>query len=254
LFLWDTRYRCYWFETGTPTFLLDLIKLRKFYLPTLEEIKVTDSQLGAFDINNIQLEVLLFQAGYLTVEKCVEIDENYYYYLKIPNKEVRKGLNDYLMNTFYTAAVDITERTALSEKIYIALTENKPDDLKVAFFSLFAGIPYEWYTKNKISEFEGFYCSVFYACFASLGLNIKVEDATNKGRIDFTLILSNAIFVFEIKMKKTNKNALEQINDRKYYEKYLTENKDIYLIGIVFDESERNISDFRWEKVYISIA
>jgi len=226
-----------------------LIKLRKFYLPALEEINIIDSQLNEFDISNIQLEVLFFQAGYLTIEKCVEIGDNYYYYLKIPNKEVRKGLTDYLMNSFFADGLNNNERSAINQKIHLALTENKPDDLKVAFFSLFAGIPFEWYTKNNISEFEGFYCSVFYACFASLGLNIKVEDATNKGRIDFTLILSNTIFVFEIKMKKTNKSALDQINTRKYYEKYLTENKDIYLIGIEFDESERNISDFRWEKV-----
>jgi len=249
MFLWDKRYLCYWFETGTPTFLLELIKKRKFFLPSLEELKIPASQLGEFDIDNIQLDVLLFQTGYLTIKECNVIGDDYIYTLKMPNKEVRKGLNDYLLRSFYAGMLETYERTSISGKIYTSLAELKPENLKQIFVSLFAGISHQWFTKNRISEYEGFYCSMFYVFFAALGLEIKSEDNTNKGRIDFTVTTNSGIFIFEIKMKKIASNALQQIKERNYYEKYLSQNKEIFLIGIEFDEEVRNISTFECEKI-----
>ncbi len=249
MFLWDKRYLCYWFETGTPTFLLELIKKRKFYIPDLENIEISADQLAEFDINNIQLDVLLYQTGYLTIKNCQVFNDIYIYTLKIPNKEVRKGLNDYLLRSFYAEGVNSSDRTRLSKNLYISLTENKPADIRQAFESLFAGVPYNWYINNNISEFEGFYCSMFYACFVALGFEIQTEDTTNKGRIDFTLFTNTSLFIFEIKMKKIKQNALQQIKDKKYYEKYLSNSKDIYLIGIEFDEELKNISTFEYEKI-----
>jgi len=248
MFLWDKRYLCYWFETGTPTFLLDLIKKRKFYVPNLEEIEISSDQLNEFDINNIQLDVLLFQTGYLTIKSCSDLDDNYVYTLKIPNKEVRKGLNDYLLRSFYAESLNSSERTRLSKQLHIALTENQPQNIQQPFISLFASVPHNWYTNNNIAEFEGFYCSMFYAFFVGLGMDIVNEDTTNKGRIDFTVISRTGIFIFEIKMKRLNKNALAQIKDRQYHQKYLSEGKDIFLVGIEFDEDQKNISAFEYEK------
>jgi len=249
LFLWDKRYLCYWFETGTPTFLLDLIKKRKFYLPALENIEITASQLSEFDINNIQLDVLLFQTGYLTISSVEQYDDNYIYSLKIPNKEVRKGFFDYLLRAFYAESANTYERTALSKQLYFAFAQSKLDDLELTFKTFFSNIPYNWFINNNIAEYEGFYCSMFYAIFAALGLDIRNEDTTNKGRIDFTVTTNTGIFIFEIKMKKINKNALLQIKEKKYAQKYLVEKKDIFLIGIEFDEIEKNISLFEYEKL-----
>ena len=201
-----------------------------------------------FDINNIELDVLLFQTGYLTIKKRYEFNDNIIYQLKIPNKEVRKGISDYLLRMFYGAGANSYQRTDLSEKIYFALYDRKPQDLQKAFHSFFSQIPHEWYTKNNISKFEGFYCSMFYAFFAALGLDITAEDTTNKGRIDLTIKMETAIYIFEFKMKTNPKNALLQIKDKKYHEKYLSNNKEIFLIGIEFDEKEKNISNFELEK------
>lgn len=248
LFLKNKEYKPHWFETGTPTFLLDLIKKRKFYVPQLEKIEITGSQMGEFDIDNIEIDVLLFQTGYLTIEKVEQIDDNYFYSLKIPNKEVRKGLTDYLLRMFYAAGINSYERTSFYKKIYFAIADNKPEDLENALYSFFASVPHDWYRKNNIAEFEGFYSSIFYACFAALGMNVIPEDTTNKGRIDLTITTDTNIFIFEFKMKINPKNALEQIKEKKYSEKYLNQNKEIFLIGIEFDENEKNISKFECEK------
>ncbi len=241
MFLWEKRYKPYWFETGTPRFLLDLIKKRKFFLPKLENIEISEMQMNEFDINNIQLDVLLLQSGYLTIEKQTEFLDNYFYKLKIPNKEVKIGLNEYILRMFYASGADSYQRTELSKNIYYSLINNQPEKLEDSFYTFFSQIPIDWYRKNDISHFEGFYASMFYSFFAALGLDIVAEDITNKGKIDLTILMKKGIFIFEFKMKSNPNNALEQIKKRKYHEKYLSENKSIYLIGIEFDEKEKNI-------------
>ena len=249
MFLWEKKYKPHWFKTGTPTFLLELIKKRNFYIPDLENIRISDTQMEEFDINNIELDVLLFQTGYLTINKQIEFNDNIIYELKIPNKEVKKGFSDYLLRMFYAAGVNSYERTNLSEKIYFALFNNEPQKLENIFTSFFAKIPVDWYTKNNIAKFEGFYCSMFYTFFTSIGLDIVAEDTTNKGRIDLTVIMKNSIYIFEFKMKTNPKNALTQIKEKQYYQKYLSDNKNIFLIGIEFDEEQKNISHYECEKL-----
>jgi len=211
LFLDNKVFKSYWFETGTPSFLLKLIKEKKYFIPNLHHIELSDSQMGEFDINYIELEVLLYQAGYLTIKKTRHLGDNIYYTLSFPNKEVSKGLNDYLLRMFFAEGVRATDKTVLSRKIYEALSANQPALLEQIFITFFAGIPYAWYVKNNIAEYEGYYCSLFYALFVALGLEIVPEDFTNKGRIDFTIVMEQGIFIFEIKMKSNPKNALQQI-------------------------------------------
>ena len=168
----------------------------------------------------------------------------------MPNIEVKMGFNDFLLNRFYASMVETSRRTQLSESLFFSIAERNPEKLHQAFYSLFAGISHDWFRKNNINKFEGFYCSMFYTFFASLGLDIRNEDTTNKGRIDFTVVMPDSIFIFEIKMKSIKQNALAQIKDRKYYEKYLAERKQIFLIGIEFDETKINISEFEYETIW----
>ena len=249
LFLLNKRYQCYWFRTGTPTFLLDLIKDKKYFLPDLNNIEINEFQMEEFDIHSIKLDVLLFQAGYLTIKRVYTVGEDRYYSLSFPNKEVEKGLNAYLVRMFFGDGTEATYISKLSQTIYLSLDANNPAPLEKAFFSFFASIPHQWYVKNNIAHYEGYYCCAFYSFFAALDLTIKPEDMTNKGRIDFTVIMERGIFIFEIKMKSNPKDAIEQIKERKYHEKYLSENKEIFLIGIEFDEEERNLSKFEVEKI-----
>jgi hypothetical protein len=249
LFLSDKRYRCYWFETGTPSFLLELIKEKKYFLPDLDNIKLADSQMSEFDINHIDLDVLLYQAGYLTIKESYQLEDNISYLLSFPNKEVRKGLNDYLFRMFFANGTSATARSNLAIKIFESLSANQPELLEKALISFFAGIPYQWYVKNNIAEYEGYYCSVFYSFFAALGLTVKAEDITNKGRIDFTVVMDKGIFIFEIKMKANPENAIDKLRKKKYHEKYLMEKKEIFLVGIEFDEKDKNLSGFEVVKL-----
>ena len=249
LFFKNKKYKPYWFETGTPTFLLDIIKERKFYVPKLENIRIADYQMNEFELNKIELLVLLFQTGYLTIKNETEIGIYTYYDLQFPNKEVRVGFNEYILRMFYTEGINVAERSDIFQKIYFAITDDKPQDLEKTFKTFFAYIPHDWYRKNDIAKFEGFYSSMFYSFFAALGFDIIAEDTTNKGRIDLTVITETSIFIFEFKMKNNKKNALAQIKEKKYHEKYTNQNKNIYLIGIEFDEQQKNTSKFEYEKI-----
>ena len=261
-YLSEKKFKSYWFETGTPTFLLNLIKEQKYFLPNLDCVILSDTNMGEFEIDNISIETLLYQTGYLAIEKEYSIGPLINYKLKIPNKEVQIGLNAYLLRMFFSPGNQPVKQTILINSIYLSLHNNEPEKLEKAFHSFFAGVPHDWYRKNKIAEYEGYYCSVFYTYFNALGLNIIPEDVTNTGNIDFTVIMDKSIYIFEIKIKLENRqkntaeavnsdinHALQQIKERKYHEKYLSEKKNIYLIGIEFDKKKKNISKFECEKV-----
>jgi Holliday junction resolvase-like predicted endonuclease len=135
------------------------------------------------------------------------------------------------------------------EKIFI---ENKLEEMEDVLRSLYASIPYEWYVNNRINEYEGYYASVFYALMAGLGMNVKVEESTNKGKIDLVLDNDKRIYIVEFKVVKNESekgDALKQIHEKRYYEKFLCKGKEIYLIGIEFDEKERNISLVEYQRV-----
>jgi len=248
-YLSEKKFKSYWFETGTPTFLLNLIKEQKYFIPQLNKITLSESQLGEFDINHIAIETLLFQTGYLTINEEIEIGSIIKYKLSIPNLEVQIGLNDYLLRSFFSPGSMLVEQSNLSDSIYLSLYNNKLEELEKAFYSFFASVPHDWYRKNNISNYEGYYCSVFYTYFNALGLHIIAEDVSSRGNVDFTVIMDDAVYIFEIKLKSNSKNALKQIKERKYHEKYLSDKKDIYLVGIEFDIKKKNISKFQYESI-----
>ena len=242
----EFEYKNYWFETGTPTFLMKLIAKNNYFLPSLSNLKVDEKLLNSFDIENLDLEVILYQSGYLTIDKVVEKSRGgFLYYLKIPNKEVKQSLNDYIID--YILLSGTTQRINAQDNMYDALEEHNLEAFKNSLISIFASIPYNNYTKNSIQIYEGFYASVIYVYLQSLGLTIIGEDVTNQGRIDLTIIMDQAIYIFEFKIKGKG-NALAQIKENNYATKYLNHNKDIYLIGIEFDVEEKNISGFEWER------
>ncbi|WP_198304791.1 ATP-binding protein [Arcobacter vandammei] len=237
-------FKNYWFETGTPTFLIKLIEKNRYFLPNLSDLKVDEKLLSSFDINNLDLEIILYQTGYLTIDKVMQTPfGTLEYLLKIPNKEVRLSFGDYIINYL------LKDREYLPKKtiIYKSLLSNNMEDFKNSLVSIFAKIPYNNYSNNYIHTYEGFYASVVFIYLQSLGLHIIGEDVTNRGRIDLTIIMPQAIFIIEFKVD--GKNALEQIKENNYAQKYLQEKKDIYLVGIEFDSKEKNISNFEWEKI-----
>jgi hypothetical protein len=230
-------YRNYWFSTATPTFLLKLIEKNNYFLPNLENIVKNEKMLDSFDVDYIELETLMWQTGYLTIDKVTtSFDETPLYHLGIPNQEVRLSLMGYIAD-FITK---IQNSTLMQGEVYKALFEVNTDTLHKALFSLFSSIAYNNFTGIKLYEYEGYYVSVFYSYIKALGIELIGEDVTNKGRIDLTIKLPNTIYVIEFKVDGSN--ALQQILDKNYHDKYLSDGRDVVLLGIEFDTKERNIS------------
>jgi len=249
LLLFSKRlFQPHWFSTGTPDFLMKLIKDRRYFLPDIEKIRIDDSILDTFDIDNIGIENLLFQTGYLTIDRIEQIGDINFYKLRYPNFEVRYSLNSHLLR-YLTGNENRTGIKIRMEKIFI---ENKLEEIEEVLRSLYASIPYEWYVNNRINEYEGYYASVFYALMAGLGMKVNVEESTNKGRIDLVLENDKRIYVVEFKVIKVESEkgkAIKQILEKKYYEKYLSGEKEVYLIGVEFDENEKNVTNVEYEKI-----
>ncbi len=244
----DFKFDNYWFNTGTPSFLVKLFKKERYNLAEFEELRVSSSLIDAFDIEYINLETVLFQSGYLTIKEEIERRNRIEYILTYPNMEVKISFNDYILNF-------LVENRAFKYKIQdrlIDVLENGDlEGLKEVFSSLFASIAYHNFTNNYISSYEGFYASVIYAYFVGAGFDeVKAEDVTNSGRIDLSIFLDKKVFIFEFKVDSVvGVDALEQIKEKEYYKKYLNSCDEIYIIGVEFDSKERNITRFEWEKI-----
>ncbi len=236
-------YKNYWFTTGTPLFLIKLLQEQNYFLPKLSNLVVGEELLDSFDIEKIKFEVVLFQAGYLTIEEViVDEDDETEYKLKLPNREIKQSLNLYIIAYLYGDSYRINRKNLRK-----SLQQADLEAFKSSLTSIFASIPYNNYAKNSIANYEGFYASVIYVYLASLGIEIIAEDVTNLGRIDLTIKLNSNIFIIEFKVGKDN--ALNQIKSRDYHQKYLNESKNVYLVGINFDKEQKNIDKFEWEEV-----
>ena len=241
-------FRSYWFETGTPTFLIKLFQRNKYYLPKLEELKVGEELLSNIDIDYIFPENLLFQSGYLTIKDVITIDNNRIYVLTYPNLEVRKSFTDAFL-TYLTP--DPVKKDGTKIDMLLSLRDGNIDKIKDILYSFFASIPSDWYRKNELQDYEGYYASVIYALFNGAGLRTIAEDATNTGRIDLTVLWESNAYVVEFKVveDKAEAKALNQIKEKRYFDKYVSKYSSIYLIGIEFSKKERNIVSFDWEKL-----
>ncbi len=241
-------FKNYWFETGTPTFLIKLIETKDYFMPSLTNLVVGEHILNSFDVENLDIEVILYQAGYLTIDRVIEKARGgIAYKLKIPNKEVKTALNDHLM--VYLLRYEKSDVESLQDKLYEVLVNQDLEGFKDALISLFASIPYTHYVKNRLQHSEGFYATVVYVAIQSLGIDIVGEDVTNRGRIDLTVKFPKTIYIMEI--KTSDEDPLQQIKAKRYHEKYLSEGKDIYIVGIRFDPEKKNLHDLQWERVTI---
>jgi hypothetical protein len=247
----DFMFKNYWWESGNPFSLIELLKTKDYFIPNLQNLKTDDSLINSFEIEKLQIESLLFQAGYLTIKKVVDDGFDLEYQLKVPNLEVQISLNKLIAR--YLS--DIND-TSMYKNIRNALIKANLDGFKNALTSLFASIPYNNYTKNKIAFYEGYWASLIYCYLSGAGLKLIAEDITNTGRIDLTIIVNNNIYILEFKVKKPRAKsqeprAMEQIKNKNYHQKYLDNKKDIFFIGIEFDSNNRNICNFEWEEVKI---
>ncbi len=241
LFIRNQRiFKNYWFETGTPRFLVELIKKNSYFIPRFNRLSVNESLVNSFDLENLNLETILFQTGYLTINRVLPSGMGVGYELGFPNKEVQISFNEYILRSMTSDS----EKEPIRYELLDLINAGDVGSLEPVIKRLFASIAYNNFSNNSIERYEGFYASVLYAYFASIGVDIIAEDVSNKGRIDLTLKAGGRTFLFEFKV--TDGEPLEQIKKMKYYEKYEGER---FLIGIVFDPKQRNVSKFEWEMV-----
>jgi Predicted AAA-ATPase/PD-(D/E)XK nuclease superfamily len=247
LLLFDRReFQPFWFETGTPTFLVNLLAERRMHTPDLGRLVASDTLLSTFDVDTIPTEALLFQTGYLTIDRTEVLPGMLSYTLKYPNQEVQAGLNGSLLR-FYSGDASVPD--AQVARLWHVLKAGDPLALKDLFHAFFASIPNDWYRNNPIAQFEGYWASIFYSHFAALGLDIRVEDTTNKGRIDMAVLACGVVWLFEFKVVELvpQGRALQQLKDRGYGEKYAGRGEPVYLIEVEFSRGERNIVGFEVE-------
>ncbi len=163
----NREFGAWWFETGTPAFLVETLLERRVSSVALDGMMGTSALLSAFDVDAIGTEALLFQTGYLTIRDETIRGGRTLYRLGYPNREVRQCLNECLLGYLVH---DTSRQTANSIRLEELLEANDFAGLAELFHSFYASIPYEWYTNNDIARFEGYCASVFYSYFAGLGL------------------------------------------------------------------------------------
>ena len=244
LLLFRTReFKAHWYETGSPTFLVDTLFERQVSSLALEDMVGTDELLSKFDVGDISTEALLFQTGYLTITQAEPRGGEVFYRLGYPNREVRQSLNRSLLNTM---TGDASIRVSQSARLYDLLLANDFDGLRTLFHAFFASIPHQWYTNNDIANYEGFYGSVFYSYFAALGLDVTVEDSTSRGRLDMAVRFNEHVYLFEFKVVELASEgaAMAQLKERRYADKYRHLGQPIHLVAVEFSRDERNLAAF----------
>lgn len=196
----------YWYETGTPSFLVNIVRDKYQSVEKIVMGQLGITNLGTFNIENIPLVTLLFQTGYLTIKDYSQT--NHEYKLGFPNREVKVSFERHLLSLF--THVDEPDVDTYVIGIRDTLETNNIPEFCDLLRSLFAHIPYNLHIHQ-----EKFYHSLFQFMGTMLGLTITSEVATDKGRIDLTITTKKYVYVFEFKFNQTASKALKQIEAKK---------------------------------------
>ena len=242
LFLERQTFENHWFATGTPSFLIKLLRQREIPAYYLEKLSGDNILLDRTDVNDLNPFSLLFQTGYLTVKQSHPSLRGQKYELGYPNYEVAYTFQQYLLADYLDMNVSQVSNTLLTS-LEQTLNNQMVDQFINILNSLFAGIPHTLFLPK-----EAYYHSLVYLVLKLLGFNILAEPLTSQGRIDAVIELSDIIYIIEFKMS-TAQVALDQIKDRGYDRSYHNHNKAIVLLDIAFDKEQRAISGWQSELV-----
>jgi hypothetical protein len=231
-YLYTQKCSNYWSNSATPTFLIDLLKKGTYSLENLNSATETATSLGSFNLDAIELAPLLFQTGYLTIQSYSELTHQYT--LVCPNKEVKVSLGGPLLS-FFCHTSESMVRTILN-RLRQALIAADMETFCNQLQSLLAGIPY-----NLHLEKEAYYHSILQTIMMMLGFDVQCEVLTSIGRIDMAVHIENTAYIFEFKCNKTAAEALAQIKEMRYAEKYTALGKKTVLIGMNFSYPNKEL-------------
>lgn len=244
LFLLNRRYEAHWFGSATPTFLMDTLFNNQFDITQIQNSLADSLLLSHFDVGDISPIALMFQTGYLTIDKILDLPYGTRYTLKFPNLEVQQSLSEAIVHKYFLIQPQAVAK--IQSQLYQSLVNDNIEAMFKVIQSFFASIPHDWHRNNNIAHFEGYWATGFYAYFSSIGLTINVEEATSNGRMDMTVLFENRVYIFEFKVIRNNQEdtsqALSQIEQKKYADKYKGLNKTIYEIGVNFNEILREVN------------
>jgi hypothetical protein len=211
LYLDSKNFDSYWYKTGTPSFLIKLIKEREYDVSELENKIVKKNVLEKFDLEEIRIEALMYQTGYLTIKEVYQKEYGQEYKLGFPNKEVRISFNEDVLPLVLKDEI----RENIGGKIIEILKGEKLEELREQVEVLISNISYIHYRG------ESSYVIAIFSLLYSTGLNVITEDNTHKGRIDLVVIVNKGIvYIIEVKVierEEEKGKAIRQIQEREYY-------------------------------------
>ena len=227
----------YWFGSGTPTFLIEMMRKFKVLPSSIGNIYAKQSSFDAPTENMTSIIPLLYQSGYITIKDYDK--ELKLYKLDIPNKEISIGLYESLLPNYVTTEID--EGKVVIARMSAFINNGDIDGALRLLQTFLETVPY---CDNTL--YEGHYQQMLYIIFALLtDYRIIVEQRTAKGRTDITLETHNHVFILELKFNKTAEEALEQIEAKRYADAFALSGKKIVKVGIAFNvKDERNITEW----------
>jgi hypothetical protein len=243
LFFMSCEFENYWFESGTPTFLIDLLKKNNYPVANIDQCKLTQDDLGKIELENIKFFTLLFQTGYITIKSYNPKTKNYE--LSYPNEEVRQAFSSNIIETM--TKLPSAQLNEFIEQFRQFLVSGDMNAFCQNIYTFFAKVPY----MIQI-PMEHYYQSLFFVVMSMLGADIDIEKPTNigearrspcakTGRIDAVIENQTHVYIFEFKFNKPVKDAIEQIFEKKYFEGYRHKPKKIVTIGMTFNLDEKNL-------------
>ncbi|MBR1933005.1 MAG: AAA family ATPase [Prevotella sp.] len=228
----------YWFSTGTPSSLINLMRVRQMVMPELERLEVKMSRFNAPTERITDPVPVLFQSGYLTIKDFY--NETNTFALGFPNAEVREGFGESLYN-YYTP-----DYYGSRDQMYITFWNLRRKRIAFEQFlesvrKWYAGIPYSITDKNQN---EQFYQSLFYSLMVGIGADVEAEGQTSDGRFDIALKLQEAIYILEFKFNRTAEEATEQILKKDYAVRFAADPRPVYAVGLNISQDYRTIEQY----------
>ena len=235
----------YWFDSGTPTFLIRQMQHFRTDITTMDHIEASASSFDRPTEAMTTALPLLYQSGYLTIKDYDRRSNSYI--LAIPNNEVRVGLTDGLIPS-YTGLDGSSVQDGFALKFWRALDRNDIHAAMQEMKAFLAGIPYVEGFKEKLKEvknYEGFYEYTFWLIFNMLNFYARTQVKCAGGRIDFVVWMPDTTYVFELKVNGTAQEALDQINGKGYFLPYETEGCTVVKVGVQFDRETMTVGEYR---------